>query len=539
MGVILKKDVLGNILFTYPTNTTASMISSDNIYESGTEEFTEHTNSIEVSEHSYYNDTSLSSETIYENKDAPSSGSYYASFRSRPVLTNTITPTDANLMLLEKNCNAAVLYGSGSLTGRKYSQNTIIVTRRIADYDDGRTVTVTDATLVTAQNSASIVDKLEAYYGNARKIKNSFIVDRETCGLKYAFESPFNENITGFLTKMSQKPSSILKADSEFICNYTVPSGTNVDYTNYVILTGNGTWQVPQSVFEKNTPRIRVVLIGGGTGGNSGLAGENGQRITSPLGTSAVAKGGDVGDCGVGGNIYDIVIDNPESSYTYICGVGGVGGNISSSTTVSNHGSDGSDTYFSDGEIIYSSANGAKSPTGYRNFFNGDIYAKAFPSESSSVLMGVGGDGGYIYSSDGVYYSRYGLPALVILKSGAFSAYSMGGDNGLKYPRSGNFDTLGGLGGGGAIGGTAGNGTNGTSSKAGNGGKGANAEAIPPKATDLYPTYYGYGGMGGYGGGGGGSSGTYISGKSAGTAGNGGYGGKGGSGSDGCVLIYY
>ena len=538
-GVILKKDASGNILFSYPTNTNVGSISEDRIFIDGSEEYPEHINSIEVTEHSYYSRSGTTETTIFDIENAPSTGAYYAAYKTKPIVG---APTATGVSLLEYNCNAAVLIGSGSLTGKPYVADSATTIRKLANFEDGKTITVTDATLVTLQNSASIADKLESYYGNAKRIKNSFLMDGESCGLQYALKNPFGENVEGFLAKVSQRPSSILKANAEFISDYTIPSESNVDYTNYVILTGNGTWDVPEEVFEKDTPRIRVVLIGGGQGGYSGYAGHDG-AVTQKGGGSSAASGGKGGNPGHGGNVYDVVIDNPSASYSYSCGIGGEGGAISQSAEQSNQGNNGTDTEFSDGTNDYSSASGFPLANGYRNFFSGSIYASQLKhnqwnTDISGTGIGQGGTGGYIEMPDGnSSYWYNGGGAIQVFSSGVF----VGGIWGSPYNTSGGYATTGGMGGGAAAGENGKDGSEGTKSSAGNGGDGGNATAIPPKATTYSDSYYGYGGSGGYGGGGGGCSGTisiYHS-ASVGIGGKGGYGGKGGDGGDGCVLIYY
>ena len=545
-GVILKKSATGNILFTYPTDSIAGTISQDSIFVGGEEEYLEHTNEIEVTEHSYYYDSTQSAVTVFDNINAPTSKAYYAEYKNRPIASVTLR----TVLSLESNCNAAVLWGGGGITGKPYIVDSAVVKRSIADYEDGKTVSVTDATLVTAQNSAIVADRLEAYYGSANKVKNSFVNNGETCGLKYSFTNPFGEAKSGFLARISQRPSSFLKANAEFVCNYEPPS-YGVDYTNYVILTGNGTWEVPQEVFEKDVPRIRVVLIGGGTGGSSGYAGHDGSNSVISM-SMTPAQGGEGGESGSGGNVYEIVIDNPSASYSYSCGVGGSGGDISTSAEISNSGSIGTDTSFSDGVNSLSSASGIRLANGYVNLFNGDIYAKPLkyvnwnkPIDSfSNWYYGRGGFSSYrtVRKEGGSTY-LYAIYAPghcygVFDQSGkSWSGAGMGN----TYETPGYWWTTGGGGGGGAAGGTATKGTDGTRYKGGNGGNGANAELVPAKATTYKSNYYGYGGQGGYGGGGGGCGGilSNASDETAGVGGKGGYGGKGGDGGDGCVLIYY
>ena len=531
-GVVLKKNGDGGIIFSSPSNTIVGEISENDIYDGGEEERFEHTNAIEVSVYNYYLDSSATSTVIYENTDAPTSSSYYALFKESPSLING----SDGIYVLISGINAAVVIGSGTISGIPYKNAKSIINRELESYEDGITVSVDDATMISKQNCDIIADKLAAYYGSAYKIRNSFLLNGEMCGNVYQFQNPFNETVNGFLVESSQKASSIIKSNSKFICGYSVPHAGG-DYTKYVILTGEGTWTVPEEVFEKDIPRITAVLIGGGQGGSSGCAGEDG-KVTQKGGTSAAASGGLGGNSGNGGKVLELLINNPAASYTYSCGVGGIGGDISESTEVSNVGELGTNTTFSDGVDSYSSSDCLVLQDGYINAFSGAIYARPYKNGqwntelSDQIVIGKGGNGGYIYSQNSLYYFAPGQICLGVFNEQ--TAYP--GDSGDSYPVSGNFITTGGMGGGAACGGTAGNGTNGTSGKAGNGGDGANAIAIPQKMTS-----YGAGGCGGYGGGAGGCSGTISNNHSAsvGVGGEGGYGGKGGTGGDGCVLIYY
>ena len=537
-GVILKKDENGSLLFTYPTNSVAGEIPAERIYDEGSEEQFGHTNVIELTEHSYYYDSSVEAEEIYNNQDAPASGGYYAEFSSRPAATRS---SPDSIRVLEDNCNAAVIYGSGTMTGKLYVHGEATVSKAVADYPDGSTLTISDATLVTMLNSAAVMDKLAAYYGKGRKIKNSVIHEDETCGLNYDFINPFNEEETGFLVAMTQTPSGIMRSECDFVCGYKVPAAGNVDYTNFVLLTGSGTWTVPEEVFEKDVPRIRVVIIGGGAGGESGFAGADGQ---STKGTSTAAEGGLAGNFGTGGNVYDVVIDNPAAAYDYVCGVGGEGGAINTSKETNNPGSLGTDSTFTDGVSSWSSESGFPVEGGYRNFFTGKfLAAQNIPNDwNSEDDFGIivisyfrGGNGGCITYNHSEGYAHYNAPGACYFTIDGNQKVSAGGSTGNDYSVDGGFYTTGGMGGGGAAGGAGGKGGNGGKSKSGSGGKGADATAIPAKEVN------GNGGWGGFGGGGGGSSGVvsqYVSG-SAGAGGAGGYGGKGGDGGDGCILIYY
>lgn len=536
-GVILIKDDDGGLLFTSPKDTPVGQITEDEIYNVGYSEQIERTNSVNVTEHSFTQESGASEVVCADNPDGPTTGTYIVTHTNAPIVSTTIVPT--GLTLIYSNCNASIVSGSGSLSGVPYKHGEAVLKRDIASYPNGRTITVSDSTLVTAQNSAYVLDRLEAYYGNAVKVKIDIVESTERCGLFYDAFNAFGEAISGFLSRANKTVSSIIRAACEFIIGYDPPA-IGEGYSNYVILTGDGTWNVPASVFEKDTPRIRVVLIGGGQGGASGYAGYDGE-VTPRSGSSSPASGGNVGNPGNPGRVLDVTIENPASSYTFSCGVGGEGGAISTSTSVNNLGTDGTHTTFSGGADTYDSATGSMLNDGYVNFFTGDIYASQFLTPSFSTFSH-GGNGGYFqYTGQTVMnWASKGCNMFM----GVVDSWP-GGAQGTSYIVEGVTWAFGGGGGGAGFGSAGAAGTSasksGSTYKAGNGGNGGNATYVPPKATTYNTKYYGYGGHPGGGGGGGGASGwvgNYYT-STTGTAGSGGYGGKGGDGGDGCVLIYY
>lgn len=540
-GVILIKDENGEILFTAPSEQSVGDIDDDDIYDKGSEDQPDHVNLVGLTEHSFVLDTSSQAETIYETDIGVTNGYYIAAFSNAPAMLEESN----GLTCLCSNCNAAVLIGAGSITGYLYSHTEKVLRREIATFPDGRGVNVSDATLITLLNSESVMDRLEAYYSFAHKTRVDIAQNGERCGLMYTLTSAFGEPFSGFLVRASKVITSIVRAACEFVLGYTPPHIGN-SYANYVILTGSGTWTVPTSVFEAGTPRIRVVLIGGGRGGDGGYAGEDGMQPQKGEGATP-ADGGAPGDSGSGGKIFEVTITNPAASYAYSCGQGGAGGATSNSHNTNNPGSDGGNTTLSGGGQNYSSESGAPSEIGIINVFTGDRYAgrlisRRTPGNSEANSGGAGG-----YRSAEYYGSAY-HPAVTCNKyiMDTWLDDWQGGGEGGEYRSNGWLRASGGGGGG------AGYGQNGSSGSAatysggvyrsGNGGKGGDATETPPKATDYNPTFYGYGGLGGGGGGGGGAGGWVLSDTAAysvGTGGAGGYGGRGGDGGDGCVLIYY
>ena len=541
-GVILIKADDGSPLFTSASVTETGSISSDNTYLGGTIEKLERTNVVKITEHSYYftSDTSKR-EVVFDGTDVSPSKYYIVEFSKRPARLTIAS----DLNLIDYNENAAVVSGAGSISSAPCTHMTRVIQRIIGDSIDGREVSVNNATLITTFNSEFLMDRLVSFYGSAYKVFISFVHNFEKCGRKYSFSDPLGNLSSGYLAKATLYSSgSTTKVDGEFLTNYTPPPAGE-EFSNFIILTGSGTWEVPEEIFEKTIPKIRVVLIGGGTGGGSGYAGQDGFNTPIPWQGTDAPEGGDAGEAGAGGKIFSFTIVNPAASYDYSCGAGGIGGAISNSHSVSNPGSEGGPTTFSDGFNTYSSGSGTRNEDGIINIFTGEFYAIKF-----SIWSAKGGNGGYGSIEEGGLRGNYGRNSWM-LKNNVISQYNGSyligyrGENGNGLYNGIYILTAGGYGGGGAIGGTAGDGgdarKSGNEYYAGNGGNGADAEFTPLPPTDLNPNYYGYGGTGGCGGGAGGCSGTtttQVSGHQ-GTGGRGGDGGNGGDGAPGCVIIYY
>lgn len=525
-GVIIKKTLDGDLLITTLAKDSVKNLDEGRIYIGGSVNYHEQVNSIELTEYGFQNVT-VSAETVYENQ-VGSSDYYFAIFSKAPVVPQTVASNDLTIMY--KTANAAIVSGTGSVQARPYKQSESVLKRILDNEPNGKTISIKDVTLVTMHNSQNVLDRMEAYYGSANVVKESIVINDEMCGDRYTIKTPYRESKEAYLTKKTETLSGIIKSDCEFLVDYDPPS-IGEEFSKYVVLTGNGTWDVPVEVYQKEYPRIRAILIGGGDGGNSGYAGEDGKV---PDGAVAVEKasGGAGGSNGKGGYILDVTIDNPATEYQYACGIGGAGGDISTSTEINNVGSPGGNTTLSDGETIYNSGDGAKFDSGITNFLTGVIYGRQL-----SNYVSKGGDGGY-YTMDG-NTPKYNPPETIV-GSGFEVAVYAGGVYGNYYVSSGNLIAAGGCGGGGAYGENGGDGTDATSRLAGSGGKGADAIKTPSKVSDYSPLYYGCGGLGGAGGGGGGASGPYNPNRaSKGVGGSGGYGGHGGDGGDGCVLIYY
>ena len=557
-GLSLKKDFDGNWMFSEPPNSIISVIPEEKAFDGGSIEYSGDVNEIVLKDHQYIDTSSSVISEIYTINEEPAEP-FVAEFTSKPakITTYAYYPQEGYyfngaLFIYCWSENAALIPPElTKIEGYPYNHQERIFTKK-TESGSGTTVSVEDVTTITPENSTIVLQRLENYYLKSHTCRFDIVKESEKCGLKYEFINPFYEEDNGFLVSCGENLSSFSRAQCEFLCGYD-PIPMENGYSNYVILTGNGTWSVPESVFESLTPKIRVVLIGGGDGGFSGCAGENGQTTLANVFPN-VAKGGEAGDPGASGKILDFVILNPETEYYYSSGTGGNGANTTTSTTTHSAGAQGTESTLSDGINTYTSDDGEVLAAGHVNFLTGDKYAGSFKlpgwkelkNPESGIMYGYGGNGGFFLDNTRhAYYTHaFGFDSYLEFSYDhtlGVNWWKFGG-YGDPYPPNVGFDTEfqkgSGCGGGAGIGANGTRGSSATSSKAGDGGNGGNATWIPPKAMDYNPLYYGYGGHGGGGGGAGGASGYFSSG-SGGTGGTGGYGGVGGVGGDGCILIYY
>lgn len=528
LNLNLLKSETGDLIINKLPSEIQKTITQDETYDRGSVEKVTAPHYLELTEHTYTapvsGTISAQDAVVFDNAlTVGISGEYIAVFNNAPIYG---TPTaSSELTIVAYNENAAVLRGKGIIMAQSYTHSQRVIQEVVSDRPDGGTVSVTSATAVTFLNSEAVMNKLLAYYASgAYKTKSDITVGGCMCGRNYTFAAPFGGSSSGYLIGARTVGSAKTKTECTFVSNYT-PVDIGGTYKNYRVLTGSGTFTVPTGA-----TKLYVVLIGGGTGGSSGYAGQNGNANTGFY-SAIVARGGMYGSNGLYGKVYEVEINSPSATYSYSCGTGGAGGAVCTSNTTNNAGSAGTASTFGS----YSSANGAAKP--YTNIMNGDTYCGTMPLWSAS--SGRGGNGGYRTSTN----PSNPTEATVTMYE-AEDAYNFltdttyyGGDSYDGALLNNQYVWFGGCGGGGALGQRGGNGgSTETNAKGGNGG---NATYIPPKATTYNSKYYGYGGMGGCGGGGGGCGGYNGQSITAFSGGTGGYGGKGGDGGDGCIIVYY
>lgn len=431
-----------------------------------------------------------------------------------------------NLTVSESGANYAIVSGSGTLTGRKYTHSQKTVRREVNDpRGEKNEVSVRDVGLISPLNSSNVADRLIDYYSKQTTYDLDIVRKNgePRPGRQYRFRDPYGVSTTGFVTKMEMYPSNIMRARCHIVANYK-PSGGGNNFSN-AILFDSGNIVVPDGV-----TKMRLTLVAGGSGGNPGANGSAGGSPTLTdfyqtyyrgydLSTALGGAGGAGGTGGTAGKVLTVDLDpvTPGSTITVTYGTGGASGSAGTDTTVTYNG------------ITYTTANGELMPSGVVNLFTGEVLAKpgarGLDGGNGGDNLTDGGtvsDGGVSYiggkysnesAYDSPYYRVYGVAASTIAnRCGAGGGGAAFGHNGYDARPYDNTDYN------------------------ANGGNGANASA-PSQAV------HGSGGAGGNGGGGGGSAGIsqfrLSNSYNTGTGGSGGTGSAGGKGGDGCVLAYY
>lgn len=535
-GVTITKSDTGGMLFTFLKAIDSKEIPSSRVFNGGSVAYGEPASRVEVLEHGYYYLATTEYEVLYDTQ-AEVVENIIVTF-DKPIYAPSLTVEEGgNLTISSSGTNYAVVSGTGILKGKPYVHT---VKRLVADNEKALTekiVTVEEATLVTAANSENVLKRLSAYYFNATTVQNSIIVDGEMTGKRYSFENAFHEPTNAFLAKKSTMVSSFLKAECEWIQDY-VPVAEGTSFNKRVILEltdSEQQWDIPDSVYEKDVPQIRCVLIGRGSDGMSGEDGEAGGYGNDNEGGEG-GKGGKGGKGGAGGKVYSVTIDCTSLAFIRYKNTNG--------NTV---------LYVADN--IYSSANGNTSSSGFVELFSGAVYALPGNDGVGGAAGGKGGCNPPIGASpqkaangndleyDGVTYTggKGGNMQAVRAKD-----YWDGYHENMTWRFGGN-------GGGGAAAGA--NGHDALDLAGGNGIRehwpigGDGADAVEPPAT---VEMYGQGGNGGNGGGGGGGASNHYwwndvyttligvwSQEESNIPGQGGKGSAGTAGYNGCLIIYY
>ena len=539
-GVNILKADTGGMLFSFMHAARSELIPTERIYISGDVDYGNPASRVDVHEHGYYYLPSVEFSTLFDSKGETVDKSL-VKFKE-PIYPESLkTDEEGGLEIIERGVNFAVVSGSGVLMGQPYVHTTRIISAHNENADTENIKTVSEVTLVSMANSENCLKRISEYYFKTTVVNNSIVLDGEKPGRYYTFENPFGEQTSAFLASMSATASNIVKADCEFIQDYYPVAQGNAFQRRVMLEPGDAEqeWEIPASVFEKDVPQIRVVLIGAGYDGRPGGRGSDGEYGTDNSG----GKGGSPGKGGKGGKGGKIL------TVTINCqGLKSI-----------KFGRDGKNTWISAGSLYYSSSFGQSSETGFIDMFTGAVYA--LPGKDG-VDGAPGGDAG-AYPPIGASPTSATNGADLEFEGVTYKGGKKANKLSMRANQHGYHDNMtwrfGGCGGGGAA--VGGNGKDAHDKPEGMrqpdedwnapgmswpyGGDGA--DAAPSKATALLP---GTGGDAGNGGGGGGGAcnqywwnDVYTTLISITTEnikpGKGGKGSEGLEGAPGCILLYH
>lgn len=394
-GINIVKNVDGNPRFTllHAIQENPTPIPDTRIYNGGRVEYIKPYSRVSIFEHTYVEDRTADPVILFDNTGGEGALFEEIWFTQAPIIKETITASE-NLEIISSSVNGAVISGSGRLTGIPYNHTTRSVFRDNPSGERERTASVQECTMVNVTNSINLLNRLYAFYCSAtsmKKIINSFKFVNERCGKAYKFRNPHGDMETAYLASMDMSVTSFNKAEAEFYTGYT-PVGQSGLFTHCIVLDtktfeeDEGLFELPEEVFDYPNPQIRIVMIGGGTGGSSGMPGESGSdtsvytytvKDTDITGIWFGGEGGDGGDAGAGGSpgrVKSVLIENPDRTYNYTIGAGGEGGDqCSPGSDIPNAGWSGTASTFGE----YSSEDeGSYIPTGgFYDPINSEFYA--------------------------------------------------------------------------------------------------------------------------------------------------------------------
>lgn len=485
--------------------------------------------------------------------------------------------TASGFSILERGANYAKLSaGSGTLRGTAYVHNTRLIETKILNSSTENVISVEDQTLISLVNSSGAAKRLANYYKCLETIDAPLVYNLENPGELLTTYHPFDKtNVSACIKTEEITMSNKLKSQSTLLVGFTpIRQEGSESYEYHVVLTGSGTWTVPEG-----TTSVRAVLIGAGGAGFDGSPGGDSTEtwegdeikttrinLTAPTtsasdssnvsnrGAGTPGNGGAGGAAGTPGKVYEVTFSPSSGSrISYKCGSKGA----------SNGALGGATTFGS-----YSSNSGSTSSAGYTDIISGITYAKSGDSGADGGKGGSGADGESVGGVSGGKQEPSGSATRSDSDTQRASNVS------LDIDATANF-SLGAAGGGGAGGNSGGNpGTPGSDASSGSvrlsitsgyvnasvypntGGAGGNG------ANGANASIYGWSGSGAGGGGGAGGDSSASSNVSVqyyaynittqkrydfninnvahgAAVRKGGAGGKGGAGADGCIILYY
>lgn len=485
--------------------------------------------------------------------------------------------TASGFSILERGANYAKLSaGSGTLRGTAYVHNTRLIETKILNSSNENVISVEDQTLISLVNSSAAAQRLANYYKCLETIDAPLVYNLENPGELLTTYHPFDKtNVSACIKTEEITMSNKLKSQSTLLVGFTpIRQEGSESYEYHVVLTGSGSWTVPEG-----TTSVRAVLIGAGGAGFDGSPGgdstetwedeeiktdrinlsapttsANGSSNVSNRGAGTPGSGGAGGAAGTPGKVYEVTFSPSSGSrISYKCGSKGA----------SNGALGGATTFGS-----YSSNSGSTSSAGYTDIISGITYAKSGEDGADGGDGGSGADGESVGGVSGGKQEPSGSATRSDSDTQRISNVS------LDIDATANF-SLGAAGGGGAGGNSGSNlGTPGSDATSGSVRLSistgyTNASVFPNKggaggdgADGADASVYGCSGSGAGGGGGAGGDSSASSNVSVqyyaynittqtridfsinntaggATARKGGAGGKGGAGADGCIILYY
>ncbi|MBR4210958.1 MAG: leucine-rich repeat domain-containing protein [Oscillibacter sp.] len=509
-GFVVRRDWKYDLYFTLP-DTGAGELPDGVIFHGGAVDYRIGTAyaGAEVSEYTFLRTPNDKEVTLFDNTDGSDvADGLTVVFSDAPVYGLTASGA---LTVDRANVNAAVVSGVGVLTGKAYTVVTgMTYLSAENDADPEQVLSIRDIPLITNLNAETVARKFLSS-ANAPVVEMDFLRQRQRPGDLFAFADPYGAPRTGYLLSMSGSLTSLERVTGTFLSGY-VPVWGNT-YSAVTVLNGVGEWTVPDSL---DGTTVRVVLIGGGTGGASG------QR-----GSDATASGGGHGTPGDGGKVYVVRLTvHAGESYGYRCGAGGPGGAPSADydtdededekTYRNNPGTAGGASVFelTQGGVVvgqWTSDDGEATAVGYSDMIDGTQYAA--PGPDSGQDGGGAASGREDGNRNAPGYTDTEFPTLSLpldefrnwtyngqiydaetWTSGSPGAGKFASQNGGEFQEW----AYGGLGGGAAVGSDGGDGAEASNTYTGGaGGKGADALPVFPEDTRAY----GSGGSGGHGGG--------------------------------------
>ncbi len=286
--------------------------------------------------------------------------------------------------IVDSGPNYAILSaGAGTLRGKKYIHNTSIVRRSTGHSGPENIISLPDDnTLVSLTNSRAVASRLAAYYKHPERIDGPLSYIGEAAGDRLRVWHPYdNTYTTACAETIDVTLSNLLVAQESMVVGYVPPRPEAERINQEVVIRQSGFHTVPA-----NSTYVVGYLIGGGTGGSSGLNGKPVSPGSLQQGSNEDATdvmmytkayppvlGGDGGEAGEGGAAgkvlrFEMAV-TPGTTFPVTIGAGGAGGEPNGTDHVP--GAEGRATTF--GSLT--SASGYRVPGGVQDDLSHTIYA--------------------------------------------------------------------------------------------------------------------------------------------------------------------